>query len=352
MSACNLHMTASQEFFGAAATSAASADWQGCALCVWHSRLLASVFLCIAGHSTFKFQHFLAILGYSPGLVRCVNAWDLLRWKLGGFHTLARRYPEPHTEEQLRQSQFRPRRWRWNKQHDCCRQSVSLWIGCGFAQKTAFLIGETMGKWWSASKFMQILGYPVFRQPPVTVYLCCHVTLWSFMHGQGRRAYVPFVDKVLLMGKAVSTKFASCVLMVALGWVDKEQDGNLFEACRTIFNILLPSLNLYPCVRCCSNVVFPFISPDSGVTFLECEGLRPHHHPQKPGRLGSSARNLKRLVDFGAKRWILWSLEYCFCSDWRWKKYCVLFTEYVNLCMSHTMYSYLLNVSEFEHLAF
>lgn len=73
----------------------------------WHQFFI--VFLCIAGHSTFKFQHFLAILGYSPGLVRCVNAWALLRWKLGGFHT-ARRYPEPHTEEQLRQSQFRPRR--------------------------------------------------------------------------------------------------------------------------------------------------------------------------------------------------------------------------------------------------
>lgn len=78
------------------------------------------------------------------------------------------------------------------------------------------------------------------------------------MHGQGRRAYVPFVDKVLLMGKAVSTKFASCVLMVALGWVDNEQDGNLFEACRTIFNILLPSLNRYPCVRSCSiSIHFP-----------------------------------------------------------------------------------------------
>lgn len=138
--------------------------WSCCHIsCIsWLARLrsmcmaLPAVGISFSLHSTFKFQHFLAILGYSPGLVRCVNAWALLRWKLGGFHTLARRYPQPHTEEQLRQSQFRPQRWPWNKQHDCCRQSVSLWIGCGFAQKTAFLIGETMGKWWSASKFMQI----------------------------------------------------------------------------------------------------------------------------------------------------------------------------------------------------
>lgn len=55
-----------------------------------------------------------------------------------------------------------------------------------------------------------------------------------------------------------------------------------------------------------------------------------------PGRLGSSARNSKRLVDFGAKRWIVWSLEYTVFVpiEWRWKKYCVLFTEYVNLCLT------------------
>lgn len=173
------------------------------------------------------------------------------------------------------------------------------------------------------------------------------------MHGQGRRAYVPFVDKVLLMGKAVSTKFASCVLMVALGWVDKEQDGNLFEACRTIFNILLPSLNLYPCVRCCRiSIHFPQFWRDvfgmwgtaSTPPSLHLEGLA-----QVPGTQRGSWTLGQSVGLFGV--WSTWSTGFV-PIEWRWKKYCVLFTEYVNLCMSHTMYSYLLHVFEFEHLAF